>query len=261
MEEEITMKVSIIGYGVMGKLIEQSCKERNIAIASIIDPIAPQATHKEISATALKDADVCIEFTTPQVVIANIQKIAALKKNIVIGTTGWFEEMNQVKAMVLKNNIGCIWSGNYSIGVNLYFRILRETSKMMNHVPEYDVYGYEIHHARKKDSPSGTAEMINTILLEELDAKKKKVTQRLDRQRSPDEIHFASIRGGDVPGTHTVVFDSAFDAIELKHTAKTRDGFAKGAVLAAEFIHQKKGLFSIDDMMDQVIQVPHAQKN
>jgi len=252
------MKVGIIGYGVMGKIIAGILTEKGITISSIIDPVDPAATHKEISATSLQHADVCIDFTIPKIAVANIEKMAALKKNIVMGTTGWYGEMDNVKGIIKKHKVGFIWSGNFSIGVNMFFRMIREAAMIADHVPEYDVLMYEQHHRRKQDSPSGTADMIGTILLEEIDRKKKIVTESLHRQIAADELHMASVRGGSIPGTHSVLFDSAFDTIELKHTARNREGFARGAVMAAQYIHGKVGFYHIDDMMNALLGAKHA---
>jgi 4-hydroxy-tetrahydrodipicolinate reductase len=247
------MKIAIIGYGAMGHLIEDVAKERGIEVVSIIDPQAEGATHKEVSEESVKEADVCIDFTIPQVAVENIKKISASGKNIVMATTGWYDQMDDVKKIVEESDNGFIWSGNFSIGVNMFFRMVKAAAKVANKVEEYDIASYELHHNRKADSPSGTANMIGNILVDNIDRKSKLVFDKLDRKIEADELHISSVRGGDIPGTHTILFDSTADTIELKHTARTRKGFALGAVMAAEFINEKKGWFEIDDLMDNVI--------
>lgn len=246
------MKVAIVGYGRMGKQIEKILHERNIEVCSIIDKYAKEAQYKDINSKSLSNADVVIDFTIPDEVLKNINLYIENNVSVVMGTTGWYKEIQTVKNLV-GNKIGFIWSGNFSIGVNIFFRIIRESAKIFNNFKEYDPMGLEIHHNQKKDSPSGTAQMIGKILIEELSHKNIIVEEKLDRKISKNEIQFASLRGGNIPGIHTVLFDSDVDTIELKHTARNREGFAKGAVFAAEWIKDKKGFFSIDDLINSII--------
>jgi 4-hydroxy-tetrahydrodipicolinate reductase len=246
------VKIALIGYGKMGRMIKQLAEEKGHQIVAIIDPNC-ENTIKNITKETLKDADVCIEFTHPDCVIENITRIAELGKNIVIGTTGWYDKMDEVKSIIEKNNIGAIWSGNFSIGVNAFFRIVEQAAKVFNKLEDYDSLVHEIHHKNKADSPSGTASMIGDIMINNLDRKDTIITEKLDRKPEPNELHVSSSRIGNIPGTHTVTFDSQADTIELKHTARTREGFASGAILAAEFIKNKKGLLSIDDLMKNII--------
>jgi 4-hydroxy-tetrahydrodipicolinate reductase len=248
------MKIAIVGYGKMGKEIEEVAKERNLKVVSRIDPMAPNADFKEINEKSLKDVDVAIDFTVPETAINNIKKYANAGVNVVFGTTGWYEHMDEVKKILSTSDIGFIWSGNFSIGVNAFFRIIRDACKVMEKVPQYDPFVYEIHHNQKKDSPSGTAEMIGKVMLDNLSRKKRIVRDKLDRKIAEDELHVASIRGGTVPGTHVVAFDSPFDTIELKHTVRTRKGLALGAVMAAEWIVDKKGFFNIDDFLTSLFE-------
>ncbi len=247
------MNIAIIGYGKMGKEIERIAQIRGISIASIIDPNTKDAPFDEINKESMKDVDVCIDFTMPEAAVENIRKAAKFKKNIVMATTGWYTRMDEVKKIVKEAGIGFIWSGNFSLGVNIFFRIVENAAKIVNNVDDYDVFAYEIHHSQKKDSPSGTAKMLGDILINNIQRKKSIVTEKLDRKIEPDEIHLASIRGGNVPGTHAICFDSAADTIELKHTARNREGFALGAVMAAEWINKKKGFYNIDDFMKEII--------
>ncbi|VVB75659.1 4-hydroxy-tetrahydrodipicolinate reductase [uncultured archaeon] len=245
------MNIAIIGLGKMGLAIKKVALERNHKVIAI-DPIAPGADFKEISNKSLDGIDVCIDFTTAATVLENAKKVAALKKNLVVGTTGWYDKMDEMKSAA--NGIGFLWSGNFSIGMNVFFHAVRETAKVMNNLPEYDAAVLEVHHNQKKDSPGGSAQIIGKIILESMPRKKKIFADRFaDRKPNPDELHVASMRCGSVPGTHTVLFDSPVDTIELNHIARGREGFAFGAVLAAEFLKGKKGFFSIDDLMKEVI--------
>jgi 4-hydroxy-tetrahydrodipicolinate reductase len=247
------MKIAITGYGKMGQATEQLAIENGHNVVSTIDPAMKTAKFKKLTEENLCEADVVIDFTVPAIVLENIDIYIKYGINAVIGTTGWYEYLEEVKKKVEKSKIGLIWSGNFSIGVNLFFRIIKESSELMNNFTLYDVMGYEIHHNRKKDSPSGTMNMIGKILLDNLKNKKKIVTEKLSRKIAEDEIHLASIRGGSIPGTHVITFDSEVDTIELKHTARNRKGLAVGAIKAAEWIKDKKGFYNIEDMMKEII--------
>lgn len=247
------MNIALIGFGKMGKLVDQKAKEKGIKVVTTIDPNVDDAQFKEITEESLRDADVCIDFSLPTAAMRNLERVAALKRNIVMGTTGWYDNMDKAKKIVTQQDIGFIWSGNFSIGVKIFFEILKEATKILNRFPDYDVLCYELHHNRKADSPSGTAEMIGNIILEHLDRKETLVTEKLSRKILPTELHVASVRGGETPGTHVVAFDSAFDTIELKHTVRSREGLALGAIMAAEFIKDQKGFFDINDLMGKII--------
>lgn len=245
-------KLALIGYGKMGKIIETLAVEKGHEIAAIIDPYC-EGCYKEITQEAISGAEVCIDFTHPQVVVNNIRQIAALGKNMVIGTTGWYNHLDAVKQVVEANQVGLIWSGNFSIGVNALFKIVEYAARVFNNLPDYDVLGHEFHHQNKADSPSGTANMLGKILLDNIERKQKPVYEMLDRKIGPDELHFSSSRGGAIPGTHLVMFDSAVDTVEIKHTARGREGFATGAIMAAEFIKDKTGFYNINDLMNTII--------
>jgi len=247
------MNIAIIGYGKMGHIVEQIAIKKGLNIRAIIDPIAEGATHKEINEESLKDVDVCIEFSLPEVAVENVKQIAALKKNLVLATTGWYDKVEEVKKIVEEAGIGFIYASNFSIGVNAFCKVLEKAAQVFNNIEDYDVLAYELHHNRKKDSPSGTAKTLGEVLINNIERKKKLVYEMLDRKIEADELHFASVRGGDVPGTHVIAFDSPADTIELKHTARSREGFALGAVMAAEWLKDKQGFFTIDDMMKQKI--------
>ena len=173
-------------------------------------------------------ADICIDFTHPDAAIENVKKLASLKKNIVMGTTGWYEKIDEVQTLVEKYQIGFIYSPNFSLGVQLFLKVVEDAAKRFLAYPEYSPGGYELHHEEKKDAPSGTAKALI-----------KKIGKPME---------FASIRCGSIPGTHTVIFDSKADQVTLTHEARSREGFALGAVRAAEWLDGKKGFFIMEDM-------------
>ncbi len=251
--------ITLLGYGKMGKTIETMAKKRGHTIVSIIDHHVEEGKkeetnyYKELSEKSLNGTDVVIDFTKPSEALKNIEFVSKQKKNIVVGTTGWYDHLNQVENTIKENNNGLIWSGNFSIGVNAFFRIIKESSKIFNKIPNYDILGLELHHNKKADSPSGTAKMISKIIVDNINMKKNVVYEELNRKINEDEFHFASVRGGSIPGTHQIIFDSSEDTIKLEHTARGREGFAFGSVLAAEFIFEKKGFYGIDDLMKDII--------
>ena len=249
------MKIAITGYGKMGKEIEKIAVARGMTVQSIIDPAEKNAAYREITGESMKNVDVCIDFSTPASVMENIRKAAKHGCNIVVGTTGWYGSIEEVKKIVKESKIGLIYAANFSIGVNVFFRIVENASKMMDKIDAYDVFGYELHHNKKLDSPSGTAKTLAETVVKSMKRKNKIVYDIVDRKIEPNELHFASVRSGSIPGTHVVGFDSSADTIELKHTARNREGFALGAVMAAEWVKGKKGFFGIKDMMDSIIKV------
>jgi len=243
------LKIALIGYGQMGKLIEQLAVQNDCDIVAIIDPLL----NNEITAGTIADADVCIEFSTPSTAFSNVKKLIELDKNVVTGTTGWFDKLEEIKTMVEEAGTGFVYGSNFSVGMNLFFSIIESTAKLMNKAEDYDLHGLEIHHKKKKDSPSGTAKVLSDIILKNVDRKTKYNFDRLERKIEKDELHFASIRSGDVPGMHSISFDSEADTIELKHTARNRNGLALGAIKAAKWIHNKKGFYNFTDKLNEII--------
>lgn len=246
------MRIAIVGYGRMGHEIEEIALQRGHTCVSI-DTSNPEADHTEISEVSVSGADVCIDFTHPDSAVPNIEAMAGLGKDMVVGTTGWYKRLPDVKEIVKGSDVGFLWSPNFSIGVNLYFRLVEAAAKLFNSIEDYDVMGYEIHHNGKADSPSGTAIKITNILLENITRKSKAEYGMLNRRPDTDELHYASIRGGSNPGLHTVQFDSPFDTIEVSHQNRNRQGLALGAVLGAEFISGRKGYFEIEDLIESLI--------
>lgn len=247
------MNIAIIGYGNMGHEIGRIAKARGVSVTSIIDPHHKDATHKEINEKSMKGVNVCIDFTIPSAVLDNIRRISKFKKNIAVGTTGWHDKIDEARKIVKQSNTGLIYASNFSIGVNVFLSIIEDAAKIINKIDDYDIYGYELHHSRKIDSPSGTAKTLGEILIKNIKRKNKLLFDKIDRKIEPNELQFASVRAGSIPGTHVVGFDSSADTIELKHTARNREGFALGAIMAAQWIQNKKGFYNINDMMKSIL--------
>ncbi len=249
------MNIAIIGYGKMGHEIEKIAKSKGINVASVIDPNGNNAIHKDINEQSMRNVDVCIDFTKPNAVISNIQKIAKFRKNIVMGTTGWHDGLAEAQKIVKQSKIGFIYASNFSIGVNVFFKIVENAAKIINKIDDYDIYGYELHHSKKIDSPSGTAKTLGEILIKNIKRKNKLLFDKIDRKIEPNELQFASVRAGSIPGIHVVGFDSSADTIELKHEARNREGFALGAITAAQWINGRKGFYNVNDMVESILGV------
>ena len=239
------MNITLLGHGNMGKEIERLVLSKGAHAVSI----ALGNIGEKIDMGLVKSADVVIDFTSPEIVLQNIRTVVSAGKNMVVGTTGWYEHLGEVEKLVKENGVGLIYAQNFSIGANIFFQTVANATRLTSAFGNYDVYGFEVHHAGKKDSPSGTALRTAREILENSKTKKTLVTEKLGRQINPEELHFASVRGGKNPGFHEVVFDSNADAITISHSAHNREGFAEGAILSAEFINGKKGLFTFDDVM------------
>jgi len=237
------MDIALIGYGKMGKAIEQIALERGHQIVLKIS----RDNQSAFTESNLQMADVAIEFTTPDSALENVEKCLAVQLPVVCGSTGWDAHLDTAKAKCIEENGSFLQASNFSIGVNLFFELNRQLAAMMNNYPDYDVQIAETHHLEKKDKPSGTAITLAEQVLNNLERKKH---WHLDANLSDTEIlSIQSFREAGVPGTHVVSYTSEIDDIEIKHTAHSRKGFALGAVLAAEYIHDKKGVFSMRDVL------------
>ncbi|MEO5929969.1 MAG: 4-hydroxy-tetrahydrodipicolinate reductase [Candidatus Kapaibacterium sp.] len=238
-----TIRVALAGYGQMGKEIERCAPERNAVIVE-----------RFTSTTGIRpesgdDFDVAIEFTRPDAAVANITALIKMGTPVVVGTTGWLEHLPEIERLVSERNGRLIHASNFSIGVNIFLKIVAEAGRLMNDQAMYDAAVHEIHHIRKADSPSGTALSIASVLLRELDGKSHILAETSHGKIAPDALHLTSQRLGATVGTHTVLFDSEADTIELTHRAKNRSGFALGALLAARWIiDQPSGIYRFEDI-------------
>ena len=231
------MKIALLGYGRMGRAIENIAKNRGHEIVAKIDKDQIEGT--------LEHANVAINFSIPDAAVNNIFSALSLKIPVVCGTTGWLEDLKKVTDFTTKNDTAFLYASNFSIGVNLFFKLNEQLAKMMNNQSEYKVNIEEIHHIHKLDAPSGTA----ITLAEGIIENSKSSDWSLSTDKS-DEIQIDAIREGEVPGTHTVTYESSIDAISIKHEAHNREGFALGAVVAGEWIVGKKGIFKMNDVLN-----------
>lgn len=237
------MKIALVGYGKMGHIIEEQAKKMGHEIVATIDI----DNHDEIMGEKFKSADVAIEFSRPESAVQNILDCFKAGVPVVCGTTGWTKEMAKVEEEMRKTDGGLFWSSNYSVGVNIFFAVNKYLAKIMNRFDMYDVDMTEIHHIHKLDAPSGTAITLAEGILENMD---RKDSWRLDKAETEKEIAIKALREGEVPGTHTIHYDSDVDSITITHEAKSRVGFAIGAVIAAEFMKGKKGKYGMKDIFD-----------
>jgi 4-hydroxy-tetrahydrodipicolinate reductase len=239
-------KIALIGYGSMGREVESLAKEKGFEITNIFEINNPIISDKHY------DFDVAIDFSFPDSVFSNIQTLCKFKKNIVVGTTGWNDKKDEIRSMVEKADVGMVYASNFSIGMRMFFRIIEQASKLMNKVSGYDVFLHEIHHHRKKDSPSGTAISLADIIIENVDRKEEIITEKVRGRINPNELHVSSTRGGEIMGYHQVLIDSLADTIELSHRAKSRIGFADGSLIAADWVHGRKGFYDFDEVLKNI---------
>lgn len=221
------MKIALLGYGKMGKLVELEAGKQGLTVVARLS--------RKPDAAQIQEADVCIDFSHADSVVAHAAVAVGAGKNLVIGTTGWEQHLPAVKELADRHGVGILYAPNFSIGVSLFNKILREAAKLMRPFPCYDVSGSEMHHKNKADAPSGTALLLAETLVDGLG------------RSAP--LTFSSVRCGEIPGTHTVIFDSPADTITLTHQARNREGFARGAIEAAKWLQGKKGFYTIEDML------------
>ena len=242
------MNIALIGYGKMGKEVERVAKGRGLTVSKVFD-IHNNTGSLGLTRESLKGIDVCIEFSAPGAVIDNIAAVAGCGKSIVVGTTGWYGRLDQVKKLVKENKIGFLYAPNFSLGVNIFAQIVSQAAHLMDRYTQYDAAVMESHHRAKIDSPSGTALTIASCVLQGMKRKTEILSETSHGQIKPHQLHVTSTRFGSVTGTHAVVFDSEADSIELVHTARNRSGFAVGAVVAAEWLKGKKGFYTMRDVI------------
>lgn len=226
-------RLAIVGYGKMGKLIEQLAPEYGFSVALKLDEFN-NAAFEGLTPENFRGIDVAMDFSIPSAAVENIERISALGVNLVVGTTGWLNRLEHVKGVVGANGTGLVWSPNYSIGVNVFFRLVAEAARLLAQESAYGAWAYEIHHSTKKDAPSGT-------LLKLVDTMQEAGYGR--------PIDISSNRAGTHPGTHEIGFDSGADTITLRHAARSREGFARGALKAAQWIAGKKGLYEFSEIL------------
>ncbi len=227
------MNLALIGYGKMGRLIEELAIARGHRVTFKVD-IDENRDGQALTEQNLRGVDVAIDFTTPEAVVRSVERVTALGVNMVVGTTGWMDQLDAIRSMVEAKGVGFVYGSNFSIGVNLFFRLMEAAAAQFRQHSQYDPWIYEIHHRAKLDAPSGTA---------------LKLKQILEKAYEGREVSTASNRAGAIPGEHTVGFDSEADTLTFTHTARSRLGFASGALHAAEWVRGKKGFYEFSDIL------------
>ena len=236
------MNIAIIGYGKMGREIEKICRERGHNIVCTID-VNEEA---KFESDEFKSADVAIEFSSPESALNNYKRAFAANVPVVSGTTGWLDDIKVVRKACEEDGQTFFYASNFSLGVNILFAVNKYLANIMNDFPQYEVHVDETHHIHKLDAPSGTALTIAEGILQSLERKNQ---WKLDEQSNTEDLRINAFRKGEVPGIHTIKYESEVDSITLSHSAKSRKGFALGAVVAAEFTAHKKGFLGMEDLL------------
>ena len=230
------MNLAIIGYGKMGRLIERLAPEYGFDLKVRLD-VDNNANFEGLTAANFRGIDAAVEFSTPSAAPENIERLARLGVNVVVGTTGWFDQLARMRSIVDGGHTGLVWSPNFSVGISVFSQIVAEAARLLSRQPEYGAWAWEIHHATKRDAPSGTL----LALVE---------TMKQSGYEKP--IDASASRAGTHPGTHEIGFDSAGDTITIRHAARSRDGFARGALRAARWIVGKKGFFDFREIVNEL---------
>ena len=232
----MTLGLAIVGYGKMGRLIEQLAPEYGFCVRAKFNSHNNQGGDG-LTRESLEGVDVAVEFSNPEAAASNILRLADAGVNAAVGSTGWLEHLTTVRDAVSKGGTGMVWAPNFSVGVNLFLQAVSHTAALFAKQPEYDAWGWEIHHATKKDATSGTL---------------RKLAEEMRASGYDRAVSLSANRAGAHPGTHEIGFDSAVDTITLRHTARSRDGFARGALRAARWVAGKKGLFEFREILGEL---------
>jgi len=232
----MSLGLAIVGHGKMGKLIERLAPEHGFEVRAKFDG-GSNARSQALSSETLRGVDVAVEFSTPHAAPENIRRLAVLGVNTVVGTTGWLEQLPSAREAVEQSKTGLVWAPNFSVGVNLFFQAVAHAAELFAKHSEYEAWGWEIHHSAKKDAPSGTL---------------KKLAEEMRAAGYPRPVGLSAARAGAHPGTHEIGFDSVADTITLRHTARSREGFAHGALRAARWIAGKKGFFEFKEILGEL---------
>jgi len=233
--EDNEMNIALVGYGKMGKLVEQRATSQGITISLILNS-ETNSQFQRLTRENLAGVDVCIDFSTPHVVVENIRRVAEAKSNMVVGTTGWYDRLDEVRQIVSDHGIGFVYGPNFSIGMNLFFKLIAYAANLFHRFEGFDPFIEEAHHKFKKDAPSGTAVTLGRLL---------------ETAYSDRKVPITSVRAGYIPGTHAVSFDSEVETVTLKHVARSREGFAEGALFAAKWIVGKSGFYEFRQIVEE----------
>ncbi len=244
------MQIVLVGTGQMGTAVERVASQKGHEILARFDSDHPFDT---ASPSELEGADVAIDFSLPSLALTHIRQYCEWTLPAVVGTTGWYEELDTVEHWVADHDASLLYAPNFSMGVSVVRRAIRGILPLLDELSEYDPFVQEVHHTKKVDSPSGTAQMLGGLLVEGLERKDHVETETQHQRIDSAAVHVTSTRAGTVFGEHTVAFDGPYDQITVGHRAKNRKGFAAGAVQAAEWLVNRQGLFSLDDMLDDLL--------
>ena len=250
------MRIAIVGYGRMGRETERLAGATGHEIVARISRHVADADAAALNADIAAAADVAIEFGAAEAVVENARRYAKYGLAAAVGTTGWGDRLDEVRTIVAGGGSGYLHASNFSFGVQLFLRLAARATALLDPFDDYDIAIFERHHRRKADSPSGTALTIADAVLAASSRKQRAATERLDRPTDADELHVASVRGGEEPGTHTLLWDSADDTIELTHRARGRANLAAGALRAAVWLTaggDRRGIYGIDDLIDELL--------
>lgn len=239
--------VALVGFGKMGKNLLELSTQYGIKVVEIFSENEP------LHESRLDGWDVAIDFTHPSSVVNNITFLSKHSKNIVVGTTGWSSSLPIISEIVQNSKIGCVYGSNFSVGVNVFLQVIKKASELLQKETGYDVALWEAHHTGKADSPSGTAESLAKVITQHRPDKQSILRETSHGSIESAQLHSGSLRVGFVPGTHTVIFDSVADTLELTHRARNREGFAQGALLAARWISNKKGMFEFSEIFYELL--------
>ena len=230
------MDLAIIGYGKMGRLIERLAPEYGFDVKLRLD-VDNNANFEGLTAANFRGIDAAVEFSTPSAAPENLERLARLGVNVVVGTTGWFDQLARMRSVVDRGGTGVVWSPNFSVGISVFSQIVAEAARLLSRQPEYGAWAWEIHHATKRDAPSGTLLAL---------------VARMKQSGYEKPIDASASRAGTHPGTHEIGFDSAADTITIRHAARSRDGFARGALRAARWVVGKKGFFDFREIVNEL---------
>ena len=242
------MNLAIVGRGRMGNEVERLARAGGHEVQFTVD-LPENADGAALTPSALSGVEAVIDFSHPQAVMTNIRRAAEARVPIVVGTTGWYDELDEARRVIDKHKSALVFGANFSIGANLFVKMADYGARLFEPFPEYDPYVVEHHHRDKVDAPSGTALRLTERLLTHMSRKKSMQTGNPAGKIAPEALHVASVRAGTAYGRHTLGFDGATDTIEIVHTARNREGFARGALFAAEWIRGKKGVFEFADLL------------
>jgi 4-hydroxy-tetrahydrodipicolinate reductase len=237
------LRIALVGYGRMGHAVESVALEEGHEIVARLDE------GDAVDAGGLAGADVAIDFTLPEAAVDNVRAVAGAGVDLVVGTTGWYDRLDEARAAVDAAGTAMIWAPNFSLGVQLFFRAARSLARLADALDQYDVHVHEAHHRHKVDHPSGTARSLADILVEELSGKSAWAEGPPDGAPDPSTLQVTSSRAGEIPGTHVVGLEGPDDRLELRHEARGRTGFARGAVAAARWVRGRNGVYTLDDML------------